>query len=249
MLDIILNIPEQCAMYHIALFALLVLLVECVVRLQGLRWAIAAIIYLTIGMWYFIDPPYRMEDYVKHRHNLPLVYAQVLIFLLTFRFVLGQLPGGTPTNVLRAFDPRELDRGAIIRALLCVWAILFVIGMYRANFRFVDVLFPLGNRWTSAQMWARGRFGGATDFLVSVGNYCYVMSCAGFGVIAIATRQPSTRLKMAALISADLADVRAWRSPQHVPDSCDAIDTGAVDHQEVESSATSGVCVGLIRWH
>lgn len=202
MIDVFLNLPDQCAMYHVTLLFLVILLIESVIRLKGLRWVISSIIYLTIGMWYFIDPPYRMEAYLLHRHNLPLVYTQVLIFLVAFRFMMGNVRGGTPTTIIRAFDPRELDRGAIIRALLCFWVALFLIGMYRADFRFLETLFPLGNRWTSAQMWARGRFGGATDFLVSVGSYCYMLCCASFGVIAVATRKPWTRVQMVFLIAA-----------------------------------------------
>ncbi len=196
MLEILLNIPNQSINYMAALIVLVLLLGESVLRLQQLRWGIAGIVYLTIGMWYFIDPPYRPEAYRQHGDELDFVYIQVIIFLVSFRFFIATIPAKTPSRALRAFDPRELDRGPIIRAIVLLWLVLFSIGMYRANFKVLECLFPIGARFTGAQMWARGRFGGSTDFLVSVGNYCYMMCCAAFGIIGVATRKSNVRTGM-----------------------------------------------------
>ena len=196
MWDIIFNIPGQPVMYHIALFALMLLVGESALRLNQLRWAIAGVVYLTVGLWYFVDPPYRHEAYREYRDELPLAFLQVLAFLIAFRLSVSLLAKKTKTQVLRAFDPRELDRGPFVKSLVWFWLILFSIGMYRAEFQFVDTLFPLGSRWSGAQMWSRGRIGGGIDFLVSIGYYCYMMSCAVIGIVAVATRVRATRVKM-----------------------------------------------------
>ena len=203
MFDILFNIPNQPVMYQIALLILLILIGECAMRLTQLRWGIAGVVYSTVGLWYFVDLPYRPEGYQLHSSaELDVVFMQVLIFIVAFRVCVEVVVPTTSSQVLHAFDPRELDRGRIVGALMGLWLVLFSIGMYRADFRVIDALFPLGSRWSGAQMWARGRFGGPTDFLVSIGNYSYLMCCAAFGLMAVATRRPALRrvmLFMAAL--------------------------------------------------
>jgi hypothetical protein len=197
MIDILWNIPSQPAMYQLVLFILLLLLVEAAVRIRQLRWGLAAIVYITIGLWYFIDPIYRPEVYGwLSDSDWSTVYTQVLIFLATFRLAVQGVAPKTPSRILRAFDPRELDRGSFVRTVMLLWCILFAIGMYRADFRFVDALFPMGARWQGAQMWSRARLGGFTDFLSSLGMYGYLMTCAVFGLIAVGTRRPSLRFGM-----------------------------------------------------
>jgi oligosaccharide repeat unit polymerase len=201
MFEILSNIPSQPATYLMALAFLLALITESAIRLRELRWGVAGIVYLTIGLWYFVDPVYRSEGYEGYTiAEKTMVYVQVLIFLVAFRLLVELAAPRTRSQVLRAFDPRELDNGAIIKVLLLVWVILFAIGMYRADFRFIDALFPLGARWQGAQMWHRARFGGVQDFFVSLGFYNYQLCCAGFGLIAVGTRRPNIRLLMVFLI-------------------------------------------------
>ncbi len=197
MFDIILNIPDQPGTYLAALLFLALLLGECATRLNELRWGIAGIVYLTVGLWYFLDPVYRPDSYERHSSSdLETVFIQVLIFLFAFRVFVEVGAPKTSSRVLRAFHPGELDRGRIVGALLSLWLVLFVIGMYRADFKVIDALFPLGQRWGGANMWARGRFGSTTDFLVSIGNYTYMMTCATFGLLAVATLRTSLRCGM-----------------------------------------------------
>jgi oligosaccharide repeat unit polymerase len=184
-------------MYLLVLTVLLALLAEAGMRMRELRWGIAGIVYLTIGLWYFLDPVYRPEGYEEFTQGeLATVYVQVLTFLIGFRLLTEVAVLRTPSAILRAFDPRELDRSSIVVSLLLVWFVLFLIGMYRAEFRFVDALFPLGGRWSGAQMWNRNRMGGATDFVVSLGYYTYQLCCAAFGIIAVGTRRNNVRVLM-----------------------------------------------------
>ncbi|MFN8710815.1 MAG: O-antigen polymerase, partial [Planctomyces sp.] len=202
MLDLLLNIPQQPVMYHVALLILLILFAESAARLRQLRWVVSGIIYLTVGLWYFIDPVYRLDDYQKYSSDdLNTVFLQVSIFLFSFRLLVGQVALATRSRVLTAFGQGQLNNKTLLRAVMLSWLLLFAIGMYRADFRFFETLFPLENRWQQVQMWGRGRFGGATDFLVSIGSYCYLMVCAMFGLLAVATEKTSTRMQMLALIA------------------------------------------------
>ena len=197
MLDMLWNIPSQPVMFQIVLLILLLLIAESAFRLKQLRWGIAGIVYITIGLWYFIDPIYRPEVYEwLSDSEWTTVYIQVLIFLVAFRLTVEVLVPRTASRVLRTFNPRELDSGSFVTTVLLLWSILFLIGMYRADFRFLDALFPMGARWQGAQMWSRARLGGFADFLSSLGMYGYLMTCAVFGLIALGTRRPSLRFGM-----------------------------------------------------
>ena len=200
MFDMILGFFQQSMMYQVTLVILLGLVIDSVSRMKELRYALTAIVLLTIGLWYYVDPVYRVDVYEPYQAELNRVYFQVLIFLLVFRMLVAAFARRTASTTLRNFDPRRLDGGGFVQILLVTWLILFSIGMYRADFRFMDALFPIGARWSGAQMWARGRFGGSTDFLVSVGNYSYLMCCAAFGLVAVGTRKSGTRLLMILLM-------------------------------------------------
>ncbi len=201
MFDILTNITALPAIYSIALLFFFTLLAESGLRLKELRWGIAGIIYLTIGLWYFVDPVYRPEGYANYADvEKSVVYVQVLIFLFAFRLMVEVSPPRTPSSVLRAFDPRDLDRSSFVRQLVFFWAVLFTIGMYRAKFRFFDALFPLGKRWSGAQMWGRARLGGVMDFAVSLGSYNYLLCCAAFGLIAVSTKRSNVRILMISLM-------------------------------------------------
>lgn len=200
MFDMILGIFNQCMMYQVALVTLVILILDSVSRMKQLRYAYSAIVFLTIGLWYFVDPVYRGEDYAKYNSELSRVYLQVLTFLISFRVLVSAFPRKTLSSSMRNFDPKRLDRSGFVQTLLTVWFILFVVGMYRADFRIFDALYPLGGRWSGAQMWSRGRFGGSTDFLVSLASYSYLMCCTAFGLVAVGTKKGGVRLLMIFLI-------------------------------------------------
>ncbi len=201
MKEMLSNFTSQTAMYQVTLLILLMLMAECGFRLKELRWGIAGLVYITVGLWYFLDPIYRAKWYEPYQGSeMATVYVQVLIFLMVFRLAVEVAVPNTPSKILRAFDPRELDRGSFLQMLMIVWCVLFLIGMFRADFRFVEALFPVGRRWEGAQMWNRARLGGFVDFFVSIGFYSYLMCCAAFGLIAVGTRRSSLRFGMIAMI-------------------------------------------------
>lgn len=203
MLDISNHIGSQCAMYYVALATLLVLLGEAIPRIPQLRWGVSAILYLTIGLWYFFDPVYRPDIYASHpASELNLVYLQTIIFLFGFRIAMPLAAPPTPSAILRHFDPRDLERGPFVALLVSLWAALLLIGLYRADFRVTEALFPLDARWQGARMWTRGRLGaGPMDFLVSICSYTYQMACAAFGMVAVGTRKHKLRTGMLLLIA------------------------------------------------
>ncbi len=194
---------SQVAAFQVALAVTLLLLAECLVRIKELRAGICALVLATIGLWYFVDPVYRPAAYADFTHDqMQTVYLQVLIFLVAFRLLIWLVAPPVPVRALRAFDPRELSRGRVVGSILLVWVILFAIGMTRANFDFLGTLLPLQSRaaWGRSEMWARPRFGGSFSFLISAAGYSYLLCCASFGVISVATRSSRQRWLMFGLM-------------------------------------------------
>lgn len=200
MLEMFSNIPSQPILYQMGLFLTIALAVESLLRIRYLKWAIGCLAFCTIGLWYFIDPIYRPEEYTRRftidQQNT--AYAQVIVFLLALRLSLETFVGRTRSSVLRSFDPNAFASQRVAKALITLWAILFLIGVARMDFRVLDALFPMSGRWD--RLWARPRFGGSTAFLVSVGEYSYQIVCAGFGLVAVATRKRKVRSLMMVMI-------------------------------------------------
>jgi oligosaccharide repeat unit polymerase len=200
MLEILQNIPEQPIFFHLALGLLVLLSIEAALSIGELRWGFACLVYMTIGLWYFVDIVYRPEGYQAYSDgSINVAFMQISIFLLAFRIAVQGIARPVPSAVLRAFDPREFANWETARFLIGAWLILFVIGMARADFS-LNAIFPINSRaaWTE-QMWARPRFGGSWTFLISIADYCYQLLCASFGVIAVATQNRKIRTLMIGL--------------------------------------------------
>lgn len=185
---------QSFAYYAVTLF-LCVLLAEAASKSRELRWLYACFVYLTIGLWYLVDPVYRSEQYVHvATSDFNLACAQIAVFLGVFRVMLAVILPATPTRVLSAFDPRVLDQGGVVKLLFLAWLTLFLIGMYRVDFRIIEALLPVQGRHSwGTQMWVRPRIGGTFSFLVSVADYTYMFICSMFGMIAVATLRPNVR--------------------------------------------------------
>lgn len=199
MLDALDAFLNQSVVFQVALMLNFALVCESASRMKQLRWGYAAVVYLTVGLWYFLDPLYRPDAYKTFSATeFDLAYSQVCLFLLSFRLLVEIVLPTTAARSLAGFDPRVLSTGSVVSVILSVWVVLFLIGMYRANFRFIDTLLPLQSRaqWGKAEMWARPRFGGAFTFLVSAAGYTYLLICSVFGVIAVATTSTPQRLLM-----------------------------------------------------
>ena len=204
MFDILQQIPQQIALYQLALFLTVGLIVESACRLKELRWGFAALVFCTIGLWYFIDPVYRPDDYTYEKFakaEQDKAYLQVIIFLLSFRMFVEILVPKTSSQVLRAYDPKIVASHKIAKTLLFSWIVLFLIGISRMEFDAIGALFPVKSRanW-GHQLWARPRFGGTSAFLVSIGMYSYMMICAGFGMVAVATKSRRVRTLMSVMV-------------------------------------------------
>lgn len=201
MLDLIYGISQQPFMYHFGLMMTVVLILESLFRAGQLRWGFAALTYCTIGLWYFVDPAYRPENYAERFtvEELNAAYLQVIIFLVAFRLAIEFFAPRTPSSILREFDPRVVANQKTAKVVILIWLILFTIGVARMDFRVIQALFPLNGRWES--LWARPRFGGTTDFLVSIGMYCYQLTCAMFGLIAVSTASRRVRRTMMFMIA------------------------------------------------
>ena len=83
MLDMLWNIPSQPVMFQIVLLILLLLIAESAFRLKQLRWGIAGIVYITIGLWYFIDPIYLIWIIRINFVFIPLII--IIVILTSFK--------------------------------------------------------------------------------------------------------------------------------------------------------------------
>ncbi|HVJ85268.1 MAG TPA: hypothetical protein VM452_06465 [Caulifigura sp.] len=184
--------------YFVAVALVVVLSVEALPRLRQLRGVFSVVVYATVALWYLFDPLVgREKNYnVFTPSELELAFAQICIFLISFR-ILIELSPKTPTVALRKIEEFDFDRGPIVKVTVIAWAILFTIGLARVNFNPITALFPLDARrnWES-YMWNRPRIGTTTSFLISALGYLYTVICAFFGLLAVVTRRPGTRRLM-----------------------------------------------------
>ncbi|WP_437191430.1 hypothetical protein [Planctomicrobium sp. SH527] len=188
---------------YIGLLGLLAaLLIEAAYRAEQLKWVFAGLIYLTTALWYIIDPIYTPHLYARFTiDELDFSFAQVCVFLVGFRVLVEKIAPKTPTSILREIDVRQIDHGPIVPIMVITWALLFTIGITLTNFRVLEVLFPINSRAGSVVMFGRGRFGGATGFLMSSADYSYLAICASFGLILISTRRKATKILMLCMIA------------------------------------------------
>lgn len=179
-----------------------ILMMDAVGKLRQLRFVFAGLVYLTVALWYLVDPVYQPDEYRKFSGaEFDNAYLQVILFLLAFRGAISYFAPKTLTRVLRDFDPRQVDRGPVVGALLCAWLALFVVGIAWADFDVLGVMFPLKARVSWNAMFARGRYGGATGFLLSSAAYSYMVVCSGFGVVFVCSRRPVIRGGMLAMMA------------------------------------------------
>lgn len=167
-------------------------------------WALpAAIVYVTVLAWYFVDLFITPEDYDFLPDSLlNISYAQVAAFLVIYRLVLPRFTRwfGSGANQFlerrRSFAPQTIFTAAIV-----LWACLLICGVTMMSGDLIGALFPIGAR-TGNTMWGRGAAGdaGATGFLISTGGYLYLLASASFGVWLVLLRPPPLRWLALALI-------------------------------------------------
>lgn len=188
--------------YYIAVAIGLFLLLEAASKLHR-SWAIPALmVYLTTGMWYFIELLYTPENLVKFSNSIiEQGYYQVCIFLIAFRCLLPSLSRilGKNSSQVAAFRRFSLSPDQLLRTLIIIWILLFIYGISRMNWNFIQALLPQGGRW-SLKLWGRGRLGSGTDFIVSAAGYTYTLVCAMFGVLIFFQRQLQAKVINLAMI-------------------------------------------------
>ncbi|QDT55837.1 hypothetical protein Pan44_38850 [Caulifigura coniformis] len=173
------------------------LLANAFAAMHLLRNVMASVVYLTVALWYLMDPFMYPKDYARFPpESVSFAFLQTTVFLLALRALLNFVPR-TKTEALRQFSVEDLDHGALQRVLLVTWAVLFVYGLSRVEWNIVTALYPVEARSNySSYMWHRGRFGGSFDFLVSSGDYLYRAVCSLFGFFYVVSRNTTRRRVM-----------------------------------------------------
>ena len=160
-------------------------------------WALpAAVLYLTVGAWYFADLFISPENYYElSEESLNLGYGQVAWFLVSYRLLVPPLTAKLTTNAAGAIrysgalTAEKLFAGAVI-----LWLVLLGYGVSRMDGDLIASLFPLDAR-AGVSMWQRsaGADAGETGFLVSAASYMYMLVCASFGIWLFFLRSADAR--------------------------------------------------------
>jgi len=182
--------------YYIAVAIGLFLSLEAASKLHR-SWAIPALmVYLTTGMWYFTEVFYTPERLAIFSNSIiEQGYYQVCIFLIVFRCLLPNFSRsiGRNSSQVASFNWFTLNPHRLLQILLIMWILLFIYGISRMNWDFIQALLPQGGRW-SPKLWSRGGVGNETDFIVSAAGYIYALICAMFGVLIFFQRQPQAKV-------------------------------------------------------
>ena len=151
-----------------------VLLVETWLK-RDQSWALpAAVVYLTIGAWYFADLFISPENYNELSEELlNLSHLQIAAFLLSFRLFLPPVTAKLTTNATRPLVFSKLPTpGTLFAGALVLWLALLGYGVFRMNGDLIASLFPLDAR-AGMSMWLRsaGADAGPAGFLISAASY------------------------------------------------------------------------------
>jgi hypothetical protein len=161
---------------------LFILLIETWFK-RDQAWALpAAVLYLTIGAWYFADLFISPENYDQlPEESLNLGYGQVAWFLVVYRSLTPLLSARLTTNAHERFRS-GLTAETLFAGAVVLWLALLSYGVNRMNGDLMASLFPLDAR-AGIKMWQRaaGADAGETGFLVSAASHMYVLVCASFG--------------------------------------------------------------------
>jgi hypothetical protein len=165
---------------------LIALLGEAFVR-RTEAWARPAIaVYLTVAVWYLGDYAYSTPEQliVFSDWVLDWAFLQIAGFLVGFRLIM--LTGAKRWGLAHsAVDfPVEFSERAMTRflgLLFLPWALLFGIGLWRADWQLVAILWPPSVS-EKVGMFVHSGLGGDTGFLNAAAGYVYLAICAFFGV-------------------------------------------------------------------
>lgn len=179
-------IQKQSFLYPVSLAVLFGLIIEAFLKRKTHFWYLSAVtIYITVGIWYLVEPIYTPESLEQFDSNIVnSAYTQVIIFLIFFRIFLPffsrqLIKRGSVLNVPDVLNPEQL-----LLFIFGLWLGLLVWGTMRLRGDLFWALFPIDAR-LKAHMWSRhaGAQSGDTGFLVSAGSYLYTLSTAFFGIL------------------------------------------------------------------
>ncbi|MBE7157247.1 MAG: hypothetical protein INR62_02205 [Rhodospirillales bacterium] len=176
-----------------AAILLLGLIIEALVY-NNRVWTIPSLVlYATVGVWYLgnmvQDGP---ENFVGRFGSgaATIALLQVVLFLAAYRglvyYLFRRVRDPQPrASALALIESTATER--MLTLLLAVWAVLFVVGVARAEGQVLAVLWPPSSP-TKVSMFATNGVGAGIDFLVSAANYIYILVCALFGVFIVLAR-------------------------------------------------------------
>jgi hypothetical protein len=164
---------------------------------RKMPWSLpAAMLYLTIGAWYLADLFISPENYDKlHEEVLNLSYAQVALFLLSYRMLVPIFAAKLTINAVTAMRHNSFRNAELLFAgTVILWLGLLSYGVRRLDGELIAALFPLDAR-AGVKMWQRSAGADAeeTGFLVSAASYLYILACASFGIWVFFLRSVVTR--------------------------------------------------------
>src|SRR5438045_8562722 len=178
--------------FYLAAAALLGLTVEsCVKLLNGDSFSITLAVYVTVFGWYFVDPFLNPDQYsFIPSFLISQVYAQVLLFLIGFRFF---VPVAVRWIVRRqSTDVCHVQRfmpAQILIATGAIWLLLLFIGIARMDGDVIGALFPIDSR-AGTTMWGRSAVAtSATGFLIAFAGYMFNAITAFLGVLVFFQRR------------------------------------------------------------
>ena len=181
-----LEVPVYLPSIYVPVAALLIaLLIETWFK-RKMPWSLpAAMLYLTIGAWYFADLFISPENYDKLPEELlNLSYAQVAFFLLSYRLLVPFFTAKLTINAVAAMRHHSFRNAELLFAgAVILWLGLLSYGVRRIDGDLTAALFPLDAR-AGIKMWQRSAGADAeeTGFLVSTASYLYILVCASFGI-------------------------------------------------------------------
>ena len=179
--------------FWVAALLLVGLLVEAFTHRRQ-AWVIPAVLlYVTVGVWYLGNviqegPENFVDQYGSSAATVALL--QVVLFLVAYRgfvhYLLRKVRDPRPhASALSLLDPAVTERTMTL--LMTAWAVLFIIGIIRAEGRVFAILWPPSSS-TKISMFATNGVGAGIDFLVSAANYIYILLCALFGVFFVLSK-------------------------------------------------------------
>ena len=181
--------------FYLAAVVLVALTVESCIRLLNRNpLAVTLMVYVTVFGWYFVDPFLNPEQYDYLPSSLlGQSYAQVLLFLITFRVFTPIATGWIRRPRSSGVLDTRLTPEQILKAAGALWLVLFLIGIYRVDGDVIGAVFPLDGRG-GATMWGRAAVeSGATGFLISSGGYLFNAVTAFLGVLIFFQRRTAWR--------------------------------------------------------